>query len=158
MSTLADYPATANPLPVAWDGAQIVWSQWRAGNVFICARGPSKSEGTCTECGSRSPRMLSIRGHVYQPQYYLSLMRCPNCGADSVVDWEGNAWELNESDYGPDGSWEDCEETLFDHITPLRCGLCGRRGEAGFITGSDGSARCVDDELCYRRARKGGLR
>lgn len=34
----------------------------------------------------------------------LTAFRCPDCGADRVVDGDGVLWDLDETDYGDDGS------------------------------------------------------
>lgn len=120
---LGRYPATANPLPVAWDGQGVSWDEWAEIATFICARTLKKSRTAC-ECCEADPKVsLVIHGHVGAEKVLLTLLRCPNCGADTVVDWNNNAWDLDESDYGPDGSWDDKPPHLSSyeaHVQHLR--------------------------------------
>lgn len=150
---LERYPATAGALPIAWDGQDIAWGEWSTVAAFICARSAKKSYTTCEHCGHDPQVSLVIQGHVGDRQ--LMLLRCPDCGADTVVDWEQTVWDLDESDYGPDGSWDDEAPTLFETPAepPRRCSRCGREGDTGMAVDSTGTHRCADDELCARRAR-----
>lgn len=114
----------SHPLPRAWDGRAVAWDRWeREIPSFICP--PPKPE-RCT-CGSlaspytarglrdpdpehvrrlkRLPR-IGIRRPLVWPVYDLFATRCPDCGEVSVWDAEADQhWTLDESDYGPTGSW-----------------------------------------------------
>lgn len=148
---LGRYPATANPLPVAWDGQGVSWDEWAEIATFICARTLKKSRTAC-ECCEADPKVsLVIHGHVGAEKVLLTLLRCPNCGADTVVDWNNNAWDLDESDYGPDGSWDDKPPT--SPPTKPTCSTCGREGNTAMTTDASGAHHCTNDELCARRAR-----
>lgn len=150
---LEDYPATAAALPVAWDGEEIAWGEWSALAAYICARALRKSHTVCEKCGYEPRASLVIRGGV--GDRHLMLLRCAACGADTVVDWNQAVWDLDESDYGPDGSWDrdDRAPTLFDDLVQPRCSTCGCEGEVGMTVDRAGARRCSDDELCSRRAR-----
>lgn len=106
----------AHPLPVAWDGRPVTWSDWRPGVlVFICDRSKRKhglSHPACGACGSITPAPYAfglrepapgatipgeyLRTHrngrpVYSQEpapAYRDLIadRCPDCGTDSVYD------------------------------------------------------------------------
>lgn len=151
---LERYPAIANPLPVAWDGQGVSWDEWADIATFICVRHLKKPRPACSRCRT-SPRVsLVIHGHVGTEDLPLTLLRCPNCGADTVVDWNNNAWDLDESDYGPDGSWDYKPPPLFDPPpTQPKCSTCGREGNTAMTTDANGAHHCTNDELCARRAR-----
>lgn len=152
---LERYPATASALPIAWDGDEITWGEWSTLAAFICARTLKKSSSACDQCGHESRVSLVIRGTIGDRQ--LMLLRCPGCGADTVVDWAQTVWELDESDYGPDGSWDaEDEPTLFTDLPQPQCSICGRTGEAAMTVDKQGARRCRDDDLCARRARARG--
>ena len=52
---------------------------------------------TCPCCaGHGAP--LGALGHLHW-------FRCRDCGYDMVLDDTGSEWELDDDDYGPDGSW-----------------------------------------------------
>lgn len=102
--------------------------------VFLCDRSKRKNGLThpeCSACGSIRPALRAValrsplptdtidgdylRTHrngrpVYAqepaPAYRdLIAHRCLDCGHDSVVDMRtGEAWDLDETDYGPEGS------------------------------------------------------
>lgn len=112
MTTLLEqYPAIANPLPVAWDGEPVEWGDWQAAQVFICrgSRARMHAHG-CRECDYDGGAHLSVRGAAGDGDLPLRLSRCPNCALDMVVDWDQAVWTLGEDDYGPDGSWFQLEE------------------------------------------------
>lgn len=148
---LEDYPVTAEALPVAWDGHPISWGSWTALAAFLCARTTKRSQTACPRCGDDSKTSLAIQGLVEALEDTLSLLRCPNCAADTVVDENQNVWELDETDYGPEGSWDEAPPTLFEDVPLPRCQVCGREGETG-MTEHGNAQRCADDELCARRA------
>jgi hypothetical protein len=115
--------------PVQW---QEPWRE--AGRVFICDRSRRKNGlivPTCSACGSPRPPLHTmgllypIAGDVVEGEYVrrhrtgrplhaleeapptwaLHAQRCQDCGHDTVYDFRtGEVWDLDESDYGPDGS------------------------------------------------------
>lgn len=155
---LEHYPAAASPLPVAWDGERVSWDEWAEVATFICARTLKKALTACDRCQTDPKVSLVVHGHVGKAESLLTLLRCPNCGADTVVDWNDDVWDLDESDYGPDGSWDTAPPTLFDApVEPLPvCSVCGREGDIAMTADAQGAHRCADDELCARRARARG--
>lgn len=106
--------ATARRLPVAWDGHPVEWDEFESGPIMCRLN----EEGTglealppdlCWSCGVRAER-VTAEGRVVIPNwpYRLVLSRCTRCGHDRVRNpLTGKEWDLDESDYGPDGSWED---------------------------------------------------
>lgn len=102
--------------------------------VFICDRSKRKhglSHPSCSACGSIRPALTAvalrspIAGDVEPGEYLrrhrtgrpvyaqepmpayrdLHVARCRDCGHDSVVDLRsGEVWDLDPSDYGPEGS------------------------------------------------------
>lgn len=152
---LDHYPSSANPLPVAWDGKEVEWDEWAEAATFTCARTLKKSRTACDRCQADPKMTLVLHGHVGEEELLLTLLRCPNCGADTVVDWDNDVWDLDESDYGPDGSWDTAPPTLFSPTTERlpTCSICGREGDVSMSADAQGTYRCADDELCARRAR-----
>lgn len=141
----------AAPRPIMWDGAAIVWGKWHSSNVFLCDRRSRKPRETCAQCHSTTTLSLHCRGHVFRPQWRLSLTRCFDCGADTVLDWNDEAWDLDASDYGEAGSWpEPAATALFEIDPPRTCVTCGRHGERGFTDGPPGPT-CTNTDLCETR-------
>lgn len=119
-------PLVERPLPVAWDDVPITWEPdtLEVGPVFAC---PPPKPSPCAGCGTLAEPVARWRGLVQhtEPGYWdrhpvtgrvrrhperswgvvrLVLARC-GCGHDVVVDLDaGEAWDLDESDYGPAGS------------------------------------------------------
>lgn len=112
------------PLPAAWDGRAVAWTPWgRALVVQICP--PPKAERcSCgstdrpfTSRGLRDPDAeaaavadalprIGRRSPLVYPLYDLHAFRCPGCGEVEVWDQATDErWTLDESDYGPTGSW-----------------------------------------------------
>ncbi|WP_157662861.1 hypothetical protein [Prescottella equi] len=104
--------ATDRCLPVAWDGHPVEWGPFSS-TVFICR---VEADGTstavldmCWNCGVHADR-VQCEGRVDIPhfEYVLHLYRCTRCGHDQVQNPRTrDLWDLDESDYGPDGSWEE---------------------------------------------------
>ncbi|UYP17750.1 hypothetical protein OED52_13820 [Rhodococcus sp. Z13] len=99
-------------LPVAWDGHPVTWGEFTP-DPFMCR---TEADGTseplppamCWHCGVRADR-VTAEGRVDIPHwpYRLVLRRCTRCGHDHVWNPQtGQEWDLDEGDYGPDGSWE----------------------------------------------------
>lgn len=121
-------PVAWDGRPLEWSP----WAQ--SSLVFICDRSKRKNgltHPTCSACGSQRPALTSVAlrsplptdtipGEVLRihrngepvhaqepaPAYRdLHASRCLDCGHDSVVDIRtGEAWDLDPSDYGPEGS------------------------------------------------------
>lgn len=117
------WPRT-NDLPPRWDGLPVQWGSWSStGEVFLCPPRRERPE-SCERCGSADARMINVgrvwtdpdtappaigrarlrRGHHLVG--VLSAFRCPGCGHDSVLDPNGQLWDLDETDYTDDGSWD----------------------------------------------------
>jgi hypothetical protein len=115
-------------LPCKWDGEPVTWGDPIAvGAVFICP--PPRGRDACPNCGQlrvdgadhyvgRTPQTEPaywVRDHYGKPRKYpertycaarLSLTRCLGCSHDVVLDLDTDElWDLDESDYGSDGSW-----------------------------------------------------
>lgn len=99
------------PLPVAWDGVPVKWGPWEpAPHIFIC---PPPEPTPCPGCGIITTRSTSRGRRVYTGNVralfknpgVLIAHRCTRCGHDSVLDERGLLWDLDFTDYGPDGSW-----------------------------------------------------
>lgn len=94
-------------VPPMWDGNPITWGEWQDGSmsVFICP--PPKPE-PCPWCGSLAGTRCRV-GETESPwrkaRTRLYLTRCVGCSRDQVWDaWADQWWDLDEDDYGPDGS------------------------------------------------------
>lgn len=116
------WPRT-HDLPPRWDGLPVQWGAWSStGEVFMCPPRRVRSE-SCDRCGSTDARMINV-GRVWtdpdtappaigrarlrrgrHPVGVLSAFRCPGCGHDSVLDPNGQLWDLDDTDYTDDGSW-----------------------------------------------------
>lgn len=123
----------AHDLPRFWDGRAVIWSGWEPlVGGFIC---PPPKPSCCKACGSLAKPVVN-RGRVAQvgathaaisaidakrellplgikhrlkgPRaiYELTAFRCPDCRHDQIDDRDGHTWDLDESDYSEDGSWE----------------------------------------------------
>jgi len=106
--------AAARRLPVAWDGHPVEWGEFTT-DPTMCRLNEEGTEfealppDLCWHCGVRAER-VTAEGRVLIPNwpYRLVLRRCTRCGHDQVRNWlTGQEWDLDESDYGPDGSWEN---------------------------------------------------
>lgn len=104
-------------LPVKWDGEIIHWiGQWvHVGDMlFVCGRNGLKEERACPGPDGRNrwnrPHLWkpwSIMGRTVHSRLWL--MRCGVCGLTLVEEkpndgGEAKTWQLDETDYGPDGS------------------------------------------------------
>ncbi len=106
--------AAARRLPVAWDGHPIQWSDFTE-DPTMCRLSEDGTTfeavppGLCWHCGVLA-EAVTAEGRVRIPHwpYRLVLRRCTRCGHDRVRNpLTGQEWDLDESDYGPSGSWED---------------------------------------------------
>ena len=127
-----------NDLPPAWDGVPITWHGWTAHRSTLPLHVPADAL-CCRKCGAvgenlinwgtRPPaeptwiidkELTTKSGHRYRaprevqswPVRDIYAARCRHCRHDVVTDERtGEVWDLDESDYGPDGSTE--KDTLF---------------------------------------------
>lgn len=109
-------------LPPRWDGLPVEWGCWDdTGRAFMC---PPPKPQRCARCGSEHPRLINVGRLWTDPATappaigptrlrrgrhlvgVISAFRCPDCGHDSVLDHLGNEWDLDETDYTDDGSWD----------------------------------------------------
>jgi hypothetical protein len=109
-------------LPARWDGHPVQWSQWSdTATVFAC---PPPKPQPCTRCGSVAASRVNIgrvwtdpssappaisRGRLRGGRHLVGVItafRCPDCGQDQVLDSCGTTWDLDETDYCADGSWD----------------------------------------------------
>lgn len=122
-------------LPPMWDGLVVQWRGWEPQlRAFICP--PPKDPACCRKCGSltapvcnvgyvaTSPavthadveyeeanrRRLGSLAHKRKPLVWMRLFvwRCPDCRHDVVHDNDTDeCWDLDDTDYGPDGSHDE---------------------------------------------------
>jgi hypothetical protein len=72
---------------------------YKLSNLHLCAVQVGKQ--TLLTQRARSRRVHAIGG-----TYELTAFRCPDCRHDQIDDRDGHTWDLDESDYSEDGSWE----------------------------------------------------
>jgi len=90
-------------LPPLWDGAPVTWGPWKDAPVTTWRFHASVAERACTSCGLIDGREKVNLG-VVDGLWRLLAYRC-ECGHDVVFNHEtGEAWDLDPSDYGPEGS------------------------------------------------------
>ncbi|MEW2484176.1 hypothetical protein AB0876_31785 [Mycobacterium sp. NPDC049093] len=110
-------------LPPRWDGLPVQWGEWDdTGRMFICP--PPKKPSRCDKCGSTRSRLFCT-GRIWtdpstapraigrarlqrgrQLVGLISAFRCPECRHDTVRDLNGQEWDLDETDYGDEGSFD----------------------------------------------------
>lgn len=110
-------------LPPRWDGLPVEWGAWGdTAGVLICP--PPKLPDRCTRCGSTEAALINVgriwtdkrsaptaigRARLRAGKHLVGLItafRCPTCEHDHVLDPAGQAWDLDDTDYGEDGSWD----------------------------------------------------
>lgn len=115
--------AREHDLPPRWDGLLVEWGDWDdTGRMFICP--PPKRPSRCGQCGSTRPRLICTgrvwtdpatsppaigRARMRRGRHLVGMMsafRCPDCEHDSVLDSNGQEWDLDETDYTDDGSFD----------------------------------------------------
>jgi len=89
-------------LPSAWDGQPITWGTWRDMASTWSLHAP-RDQRACASCGAiDGPCRINLG--VVDNTSRLYVTRCA-CGHDVVYDRETDeSWDLDLSDYGPDGS------------------------------------------------------
>ena len=105
------------PLPVAWDGKPVTWGDWENHQTTFTLHAPPE-EWACHRCGGMHGHDTA-RGVIQDASLTprkLWAMRCRTCGHDTITEWDHKhqwrTWDLDETDYGPDGSWETGQGTL----------------------------------------------
>lgn len=110
-------------LPPRWDGLPVEWGEWREPvNVFLCP--PPRQPERCDHCASTGPRSMSVgriwtdpatappaigRARMRHGRHLVGIItafRCDDCAHDTVLDPSGVLWDLDETDYTDDGSWD----------------------------------------------------
>lgn len=125
-------------LPPKWDGRRVEWSafEWShdamgGGQVFICP--PPAEPDACSACGGTKPTITATGtvhplpgdGHDW-PVKQLVVWRCMDCRHDVVYDMaRGATYDLDETDYGDDGSHEPVPEHERLEEPALACTVCG---------------------------------
>lgn len=91
-------------LPPSWDGEPVTWNGWTRNSVGSLVHHCDPTELACRACGSIETTTLTNHGSI-NGWGRLVVDRCPGCGHDTVTDQAtGKLWDLDLSDYGPDGS------------------------------------------------------
>lgn len=110
-------------LPPRWDGLPVEWGPWwDSAAMVVCP--PPRHPPRCDRCGSTRPRLIST-GRVWTDPttappaigkarlrggrhlvVLMSAIRCPDCRHDTVLETSGREWDLDETDYTHDGSYD----------------------------------------------------
>ncbi|AXH44440.1 hypothetical protein PP353_gp64 [Arthrobacter phage Kumotta] len=124
-------------LPPFWDGEPVTWDEWSDVRTSLALHIPAH-EMACDKCGAidenlivwgirppEAPTIMTTKtktlpsGRKYETQVEVKAhplrdiyaSRCRHCGHDVVTDTRTDErWDLDETDYGPEGSTAD---TLF---------------------------------------------
>lgn len=122
-------------MPHLWDGHPVSWTPWEPGPIMCRAIDEYSEDGVplashapcefchmpagvwaCTGIVERDSAVTATRRgdltvlSMTPATRVLAAFRCDRCGATTVHDmWDDKVWELDESDYGPGGSWESNE-------------------------------------------------
>lgn len=88
-------------LPPKWDGIVVEWAGWRlVWSTLVWHIKPRP----CSQCKSTRPQETAY-GYRDNIPGVLVAFRCPDCLHDVVVDPHTDEWwDLDDSDYGPEGS------------------------------------------------------
>lgn len=92
-------------LPAKWDGLPVQWDGWQEPLIFC----PPLPETACLACGMAVPKSANrgVRRTQLGSLPALHAFRCQNCGHDQVNELGSDVvWDLDSSDYGTEGSWE----------------------------------------------------
>lgn len=111
-------------LPPRWDGLPVQWGDWQdSPEVFICP--PPKKDAECGSCGSTRAPLLNFgriwtdpstapraigKARLQRGRFLvgvISAFRCEDCGHDTVIDTNGKMWDLDDTDYTDNGSWDN---------------------------------------------------
>ncbi|GAT07597.1 hypothetical protein H7I77_25405 [Mycolicibacterium novocastrense] len=110
-------------LPPRWDGLVVEWGDWDdTAGVFVCP--PPRSPQRCEICGSTRPPLINSgriwtdpatappaigRVRMRRGRHLvgrITAFRCADCEHDTVLDPNGQMWDLDPTDYTDDGSWD----------------------------------------------------
>lgn len=121
-----DSAAVHRRFPVAWDGHTIRWGRPDSPLVELVLSHPVPEP--CGRCGRT--RHLVAGGsytdgerefwrddagqlHSHVAYHRITLFRCWQCGHDEVLEHDSRTmWDLDDTDYGPEGSWPTQEALL----------------------------------------------
>lgn len=122
-------------LPRFWDGRAVLWQGWRTRsrlelhtpptepwdclqcgshadphtNRGRVAGSPLYSHAKIAADEEALARLPAAAQRNYKPRgrsfYRLTAFRCPSCGHDQILDDTEHLWDLDEADYGENGSW-----------------------------------------------------
>lgn len=128
-------------LPPFWDGRPVVWDGWRTDRdlILLCPVVPPECCPACgslqspvanrgrlatsalvtheriAEATAARNRLPFDLRHKIRPLAYYELVahRCMDCLHDQVSELGpgGATWDLDATDYGPEGSWPDAESS-----------------------------------------------
>jgi len=117
----------AHDLPPAWDGLPVEWRGWGATPTTLGYHLPLDAIA-CRRCGSLDEQLHNVGVVDLGPSddaedsgRYIRLLafRCPDCRHDQVLDQDDDElWDLDESDYGDDGSVPPGDVTRSDTVVP----------------------------------------
>lgn len=111
-------------LPPRWDGLPVQWGDWSdTAGMFICP--PPRRPERCAHCGTTAAALINT-GRIFTDEAsaptaigrarlnggrhlvgLISAFRCPCCERDRVLDPTGQEWDLDDTDYTDDGSWDN---------------------------------------------------
>ena len=99
----------AHDLPPQWDGERIEWGPWTDRTSSIRFHGLPDE---CDRCGldpgekyADGFRRIKAGRMLGKKAVFLLAHRCQHCGHDTVTESMTNeAWDLDDTDYGPNGS------------------------------------------------------
>lgn len=112
-------------LPTHWDGHQVRWSVWGQAWSTAAWHAPV-DQVACQTCGALDHRRTCTGVYWVDPGALLTApgtrrllaTRCVHCGTDEVTELAPrtmapcHTWVLDDSDYGPGGSWPEGQGTL----------------------------------------------
>lgn len=126
-------------LPPKWDGRDVAWGAWEVGSDSVGGMGEPCSRcdsfdlalhatgyGTDDDSDYRHVTVPSLssdgRGSTrvrerVRPPLILHVTRCPSCGRDEVHDPLAGVCELDDGDYGPQGS--TCTDDDYADLDPI---------------------------------------
>lgn len=113
--------AREHDLPPRWDGHPVTWTSWGpVPAAFLC---PPPAGPRCPSCHTDAGQLHAagtilrelrtsstgstgsvVRARTGGPLGRLDVFRCTGCQLDTVHDQDGGIWDLDATDYGPNGS------------------------------------------------------
>lgn len=108
--------ARLHQLPPRWDGGTVEWSEWQVDHSSLRFH---TLFGCCPWCGTLAERVHAVgkvradaprtvlvgRSRSGYQLGRLHAYRCTACMHDQVEDLVGVTWDLDDDDYGDEGSW-----------------------------------------------------